>query len=46
MSAWLNVFQPQIPRAQMVEDYAYLIAADLTLVVIGMINFQQRDFKS
>jgi len=46
MSAWLNIFQVQIPRAQMIEDYAYLIAADLTLVIIGMINFQQRDFKS
>jgi ABC-2 type transport system permease protein len=45
MATWLNVFQPHIPAAQMIEDYAYLLAADLTLVVIGLVNFQQRDLK-
>ncbi len=46
MGTWLNVFQPHVPRVQMVEDYAYLLAIDATFVVIGMLNFQQRDFKS
>jgi ABC-2 type transport system permease protein len=46
MATWLNVFQPRIPAAQMVEDYAYLLAANLTLVIVGVLHFQQRDFKS
>lgn len=45
MATWLNIFQTHIPVAQMIEDYAYLLAADLTLVVIGVVNFQQRDLK-
>jgi ABC-2 type transport system permease protein len=46
MATWLNIFQTRMPHAQMIEDYAYLIAVDLTLVIIGMLHFQQRDFKS
>lgn len=43
---WYNVFRSPIPVATMVEDYAYLLAVNATFVVIGVINFQQRDFKS
>ena len=43
---WYNVFRSPIPVATMIEDYAYLMAVNLTLVVIGILNFQQRDFKS
>ncbi len=43
---WYNVFRSPIPVATMVEDYAYLVAVNLTLVVVGILNFQQRDFKS
>ena len=43
---WYNIFRTPIPVALMVEDYAYLLAVNATVVVIGMINFQQRDFKS
>ncbi|MEA3206947.1 MAG: type transport system permease protein [Chthoniobacter sp.] len=46
MATWTSVFRPHIPWPQMAEDYAYLLAVDLTLVIIGMVNFQQRDFKS
>lgn len=46
MATWLNVFQPRIPTAQMLEDYAYLLAVNLTLVIVGIVNFQRRDFKS
>ena len=46
MATWTNIFRPHIPWPKMAEDYAYLLAVDLTLVVIGMVNFQQRDFKS
>jgi ABC-2 type transport system permease protein len=43
---WFNIYRSPIPVALMVEDYAYLVAVNLTLVVIGILNFQQRDFKS
>lgn len=46
MATWTNIFREHIPWPQIVEDYAYLLAVDLTLFVIGMVNFQQRDFKS
>jgi ABC-2 type transport system permease protein len=46
MASWMHIFHPIIPWPQMTEDYAYLLAVDLTVVIIGAINFQQRDFKS
>jgi ABC-2 type transport system permease protein len=46
MSSWLNIFQPNIPVLQMLQDYAYLLGVDLTVVVIGAAIFQSRDFKS
>lgn len=46
MSTWLNIFQPHIPGLQMVEDYAYLLALDVTFVLVGILCFQQRDLKS
>jgi ABC-2 type transport system permease protein len=46
METWTNIFQPKIPVVKMVEDYAYLIGADLTFLIIGIMIFQGRDFKS
>jgi len=46
MTTWANIFRPQIPWDQMLEDYAYLIGVDITLVVIGIVAFSVRDFKS
>ncbi len=46
METWTNVFRSPIPWPRMVEDYAYLLAVDLTLVIIAAVNFQRRDFKS
>ncbi len=46
MVTWMNVFRPHLPVAQMVEDYAYLLGVDVTLVIIGVLIFQGRDFKS
>ncbi len=46
MGTWANIFQARIPGLQIVEDYAYLLALDATFVIIGMMNFQRRDFKS
>lgn len=46
MSTWTNIFREHIPWPKMAEDYTYLLAVNLTLVLIGIVNFQQRDFKS
>lgn len=46
MATWTNVFRPHIPWPQIVEDYAYLLAVNLTLAVIAVVNFHRRDFKS
>ena len=46
MSTWLNVFQPNLPVLQMVQDYAYLLALDATFVIAALVIFQGRDFKS
>jgi ABC-2 type transport system permease protein len=43
---WCNIYRSPIPWPRMVEDYAYLLGVDLTLVIIGAVAFQCRDFKS
>lgn len=45
-NTWLNVFRSPVPWPQMVEDYIYLFAVNLTVVIIGIVSFQRRDFKS
>jgi ABC-2 type transport system permease protein len=46
MASWANVFQSSVPVMSMLEDYAYLLGVNATLVVLGMLVFQSRDFKS
>jgi ABC-2 type transport system permease protein len=46
MSAWLHVFEYQIPWERITEDYIWLLAIDATLFTLGWVAFQQRDFKS
>jgi hypothetical protein len=46
MSTWANIFRPHIPWDQMLQDYAYLLGVDITLVIIGVVAFSVRDFKS
>lgn len=46
MSAWLHVFDTRIPWESMVEDYTWLFAIDATLLALGWLAFEQRDFKS
>jgi ABC-2 type transport system permease protein len=46
MSTWLNIFVPHVPVTRMIEDYAYLFAVNATLVIVGAVAFQGRDFKS
>jgi ABC-2 type transport system permease protein len=46
MGVWVDVFRSPIPAWKMVEEYAYLLAINATLVAIGIVKFQTRDFKS
>lgn len=46
IGTWMNVFRERIPWAQVFEDYSYLMAVDLTLVIIAVVQFQARNFKS
>ena len=46
MSTWLNVFVHQIAWRQIAVDLAYLGALDATFIVIGLVVFNQRDFKA
>ena len=46
MEAWYGVFRYTIPYERMIGDYAYLLGVDVTLVVIAVVAFQARDFKS
>ncbi len=44
--SWMNIFHAQVPVLKMAEDYAYLIGADATFVIFGILIFQTRDFKA
>ncbi len=46
MAAWVRVFEPRIPWDAMIESYAVLLAIDATLLVLGWVAFERRDFKS
>lgn len=46
MSIWLQIFQARIPWRNMGVDAAYLLALDATFVVLGVVAFRERDFKS
>jgi len=46
MTTWVHIFLQRVPWMTMAEDYAYLLAMDATFVIIGVVAFQVRDFKS
>jgi ABC-2 type transport system permease protein len=46
IDAWYDVYRSPIPWPRLAEDYTYLLAVDLTLVIVGAVAFQCRDFKS
>lgn len=46
MGAWIGVFAYRIPWETIAGHYAWLAAINATLVVIGYVAFQSRDFKS
>jgi ABC-2 type transport system permease protein len=43
---WYNMLRSPLPWQRMIEDYAYLFAVDATFVLIGVVIFSSRDFKS
>jgi ABC-2 type transport system permease protein len=44
--AWYHVLRSPIPIQDMLEDYAYLAGINATFVILGVLAFQTRDFKS
>ena len=46
MTAWVRLFEYRIPWEAMVEDYAWLMAINATLLLVAWQVFSQRDFKS
>lgn len=46
MSAWVLIFEHRIPWERVVEDLSWLMAANATLVVVGILAFQMRNLKS
>ncbi len=46
MASWIHVFEYRIPWEMLVENYAWLIAVDVTLFFVAWAIFESRDFKS
>ncbi|HSI12857.1 MAG TPA: ABC transporter permease [Chthoniobacter sp.] len=46
IETWYNIYRSPVPWAHMVEDFAYLMGVDATFVLIGVVAFSVRDFKS
>lgn len=46
MASWLHIFDFRIPWETMVENYAWLLAVNATLFLVGWLAFERRDFKS
>ncbi|GAB4174741.1 MAG: hypothetical protein Fur0032_14450 [Terrimicrobiaceae bacterium] len=46
MSAWVHIFAPRIPWEHIVESTTWLMAMNLTLVIVAGAIFQSRDFKA
>ncbi|MEX1119168.1 MAG: ABC transporter permease [Terrimicrobiaceae bacterium] len=46
MGAWAMVFEYRIPWEVMLEQYAWLAALNMTLLILGYLAFSSRDFKS
>ena len=43
---WYNMLRSPLPWQRMIEDYAYLFGVDATFVLVGVVIFSSRDFKS
>jgi ABC-2 type transport system permease protein len=46
IETWYNVYRSPVPWLQMTEDLAYLAGVDATFLLIGIVVFSVRDFKS
>ena len=46
IETWYNAYRSPVPWAQLVEDLTYLGAVDVTFVLVGVVAFSVRDFKS
>ncbi|MDR3405518.1 MAG: ABC transporter permease [Chthoniobacter sp.] len=46
IETWYNIYRAPVPWLQVTEDLAYLIGVDATFVLIGIVAFSVRDFKS
>jgi ABC-2 type transport system permease protein len=46
IETWYNVYRSPVPWVQLIEDLTYLAAVDITFVIIGVVAFSVRDFKS
>jgi len=46
IETWYNAYRSPVPWAQLTEDLAYLVGVDATFVLIGVVAFSVRDFKS
>ena len=46
IAAWVQTYVDYPPWWSVMEDYAYLIALDATLLVVALAVFQRRDFKA
>jgi ABC-2 type transport system permease protein len=44
--SWYNVLRYTIPWPTIIDDYSYLLAVNATLVIVAIVAFQRRDFKS
>jgi ABC-2 type transport system permease protein len=46
IETWYNVYRSPVPWWKMTEDLAYLSGVDATFLLIGVVAFSVRDFKS
>ena len=46
VETWYNIYRSPIPWWNITEDLAYLVGVDLTFLLIGIVAFSVRDFKS
>jgi len=46
MTAWVHVFAYHVPWEKILEDYAWLMGVNATLLIVAWVAFMRRDFKS
>lgn len=46
MSAWVFLMEPHISWPKIVESYAFLVGLNISLLTLGWLSFQTRDFKT